>query len=374
SSELRVPGTELGQRDGPPGTRIQQVLLKDGRTLSCDLFLVAAGITPNVDLAREAGLAVNRGVVVDHELRTSDPAIYAAGDVAECQGTVLGLWPAAAEQAQVAAANALGDRTSYEPAPPATMLKVVGVELTSIGRSDPRSPEEIEVVLEEPVEHRYRKLVIADGRIAGAILFGYPLLAPVVTNAMKNNVDVSLCLAALRAGDWDVLGSLPAGAPPEPAAAPATPAALAPRRVAPPTPVAAAASDPARVEPAPIVIPAAPRLEAASPAPVASTPQQPPRQVRLHGESGRAQGIVFTVDAEGATLGRTPDNAIAIADSRLSRQHARIELRDGGFWLLDLESTNGTFINYQRLMAPHRLRTGDVIGVGGSRLVVAIEE
>jgi nitrite reductase (NADH) large subunit len=353
--------------------RIQQVLLKDGRLVPCDLFLVAAGITPNVDLAREAGLAVNRGVVVDHELRTSDPAIYAAGDVAECQGSVLGLWPAAAEQAQVAAANALGDRTSYEPAPPATMLKVVGVELTSIGRSDPRSPEEIAIALEEPADHRYRKLVIANGRIAGAILFGYPLLAPVVTNAMKQNVDVSGCLATLWAGDWDVLGSLPAGAPPEPAAAPATPPAPAPRPVAPPTPVAAAASDPARVEPAPIVIPAAPRLDSVSPASAAATPEQPPRRVRLRGESGRAEGIVFTVDAEGATLGRTPDNAIAIADNRLSRQHARIEARDGGFWLLDLESTNGTFINYQRLTAPHQLQTGDVIGVGGSRLVVEVE-
>jgi pSer/pThr/pTyr-binding forkhead associated (FHA) protein len=79
------------------------------------------------------------------------------------------------------------------------------------------------------------------------------------------------------------------------------------------------------------------------------------------------------VETAGATLGRTSESSIVIADSKLSRRHARIEHRDGGFWLADLASTNGTFLNYERLTAPRRLETGDVIGVGGSRLVVELE-
>jgi pSer/pThr/pTyr-binding forkhead associated (FHA) protein len=79
------------------------------------------------------------------------------------------------------------------------------------------------------------------------------------------------------------------------------------------------------------------------------------------------------VGTTGATLGRTSENGIHIPDTKLSRQHARIEQREGAFVLTDLGSTNGTFLNYRRLEAPASLRTGDVIGVGESRLVVEVE-
>lgn len=367
--------------------RVRQVVLKDGRAIPCDVFLVAAGITPNVELARDAGLEVNRGVVVDDTLRTSDPHIFAAGDVAEHRGAVYGLWPAAAEQAQIVAANALGDTKAYEPVPPATMLKVVGVELTSIGRYDPQSPDEIVIALEEPAERRYRKLVIADGRIAGAILFGYPALSSVVTAAVKNNVDVTACLDALRAGDWQVLSTLEAGSP----AVPATGNGAArrpvpgppPSRPAPPSPPPPPAAPAARrVELEPVVIPTPPvpkqpvEAGAASPgAGVAPDPQleRPLVYLRLRAESGPARGSIFTVDGAGATIGRTSENPIPIADGKLSRQHARVIYDDGTFWLLDMESTNGTFLNYQRLTTRRQLQAGDVIGIGETRLVVEIE-
>jgi NADPH-dependent 2,4-dienoyl-CoA reductase/sulfur reductase-like enzyme/ferredoxin len=349
--------------------RIRTAVLKDGRTLPCDLFLVAAGITPNVELARDAGLDVKRGVVVDDQLRTSDPTIFAAGDVAEHRSNVFGLWPMAAEQAQIAAANALGDSRQFEPAPPATMLKVVGVELTSIGRYDAQSPDEIEIALEEPDQHRYRKLVIADGRIVGAILFGYPLLAPVVTGAVKKHVDVTPILGALRAGNWEVLSGQPAGTPPE-AARPAP--APAPRAEAAPGGVLVPPSEP----------PAAPVPSDAAPAARRSEPEMqsiPPARVRpaarllLRGQSGPAAGNVYEVLPVGGTLGRTSENVVHIPDTKLSRQHARIEHREGAFILVDLGSTNGTYLNYRRLEGSASIATGDVIGVGGSRLVVEVE-
>ncbi|MGH2524135.1 MAG: hypothetical protein ACRDH2_16635 [Anaerolineales bacterium] len=77
--------------------------------------------------------------------------------------------------------------------------------LTSIGRFEAQSASDIEIALEDLDEHRYRKLVIAEGRIVGAILLGHPLEAPAVTAAIKAGLDVSDCLDARRAGQWEVL-------------------------------------------------------------------------------------------------------------------------------------------------------------------------
>jgi NAD(P)H-nitrite reductase large subunit len=186
-------------------TAVQRVALRDGRSLDCDLFLVCAGITPNTELARGAGLEIRRGIVVDDHLRTSAPEIYAVGDAADYRGQVSGLWPVAVEQAETAAINVVGGDKTYAGSAAATILKVVGVDLASIGRFEPASSAERVIALEEADEHRYRKLVLDQGRIAGAILLGYPQDAPAVTAAVKHQVDVSPHLRALEAGDWQVL-------------------------------------------------------------------------------------------------------------------------------------------------------------------------
>jgi nitrite reductase (NADH) large subunit len=174
------------------------VALADGRTVAADVFLVAAGIAPSVELARRAGLDVGRGVLVDDHLRTSDERIFAAGDAAEWRGTVLGLWPVAVEQAEVAAENAVGGTRPYEGTVPVTMLKVVGVELLSVGAID--GPDELVEADEEAL--RYRKLVLdEDGRAAGGILLGHPELAPAVTAAVRRG-------AVLEPREWEALSQL----------------------------------------------------------------------------------------------------------------------------------------------------------------------
>jgi nitrite reductase (NADH) large subunit len=159
-------------------------VLGDGRRLRGDVFLVAAGIAPSVELARRAGLDTARGVLVDDELRTSDPRILAAGDLAEWRGTIHGLWPVAVEQAEVAAENAVGGARAYAGTVPVTMLKVVGVELLSIGAIDgPR-----ELVDADAESLRYRKLVLDDDdRAIGAILLGHPEHTQAVTAAVKES-------------------------------------------------------------------------------------------------------------------------------------------------------------------------------------------
>jgi nitrite reductase (NADH) large subunit len=153
-------------------------------------------------------------------MRTSDPAIFAAGDVAEFDRTVLGLWPTAVEQAEVAAENALGGDKAFAGSVPVTILKVVGIELTSIGRFEPAAHDEEVIALEDESGQRYRKLIIdADGRIAGAILLGYSREVAPVRTAIARGWDVRGQLELLRAGRWDQLkelsGDLPllAGAP-----------------------------------------------------------------------------------------------------------------------------------------------------------------
>jgi nitrite reductase (NADH) large subunit len=184
--------------------RVRTVELSNGAELACDLLLVTAGIVPNDELSRNAGLAVGRGVIVDDSMRTSDPHVFAAGDVAEHRGVVSGLWPTAVEQGRVAALTALGLDAVYGAVPPATLLKVTGVDLTSVGRFEEEEGDEV-VVSKDSVETRYRKLVVRDGRAVGGILLGYPLEAAELTAIVQERREVTDLLPALRAGDWGAL-------------------------------------------------------------------------------------------------------------------------------------------------------------------------
>jgi NAD(P)H-nitrite reductase large subunit len=107
----------------------------------------------------------------------------------------------------VAAINAVGGRAEYQEVVPVTALKVVGVDVLSVGRFEAKSGSDVEIAIEDLDGHRYRKLVVTEGKLAGAILIGYPQESTPVTNAVKANLDVSDCLDALQAGDWGVLHS-----------------------------------------------------------------------------------------------------------------------------------------------------------------------
>jgi nitrite reductase (NADH) large subunit len=190
------------------GGRVCGVRLTDGRVLAADVLMVAAGISPLVDLAAQAGAEIGRGIVVDDGLRTSLADVFAVGDAAEHRGRIYGLWPAAVDQGEIAAENALGGDRRYEGTVPVTMLKVVGVDLLSVGRFTEETGDTV-VRLEDAVAHTYRKLVIADGRIVGAILVGGQQDAPHVTRAVKERLDVSALTADLERGEWDGLATAP---------------------------------------------------------------------------------------------------------------------------------------------------------------------
>ena len=187
---------------------VGQVKLKDGRILPADVFMVCAGVRPDVAQAAAARIAVNKGIVVNERMETSVPGVYAAGDCAEFNGEFPGLWPVAVEQGETAAVNSLGARRPYRGQIPSTILKVQGADLVSIGKIAAKGLGEREVIQEQRDDFKYRKLVLVNGRLAGAILMGYPIDAPLVTRLVKQNADLLKILTRLDRGDWDSLKTM----------------------------------------------------------------------------------------------------------------------------------------------------------------------
>lgn len=151
--------------------RVEAVTLEDGRNLAADLVVVAAGIRPSVDLARTADLDINRGIVVDDHLQTSRPGIFAIGECAEHRGVCYGLVEPAYEQARVLAERLAGAPAAYQGSAIATNLKVAGVSVYSAGDFLGGAGSEA-IVFSDPGLGLYKKLVLRDGRLTGAVLFG----------------------------------------------------------------------------------------------------------------------------------------------------------------------------------------------------------
>jgi ferredoxin-nitrate reductase len=148
------------------------VALADGTELPADLVVFATGIRPEVALGRDAGLEVGRGILVDDNLRTSVPGVWAVGECAEHRGTVYGLWAPVLEQARAAGAALAGRPNAFHGAVPATTLKVAGIDLFCAGAAAEPDPLAEEVVVLDSRRERYRKLVLRDGALAGATLLG----------------------------------------------------------------------------------------------------------------------------------------------------------------------------------------------------------
>jgi nitrite reductase (NADH) large subunit len=152
--------------------RVEGVELRDGTTIAADAVVVAVGIRANAALARTAGIEVGRGIVVDDHLETNAAGVHAIGECAEHRGCCYGLVEPAYEQAQLLARRLAGERASYPGSVLATNLKVSGVNVFSAGDFLGALAEAEEIVLSDPAAGVYKKLVIAHGRLVGAVLFG----------------------------------------------------------------------------------------------------------------------------------------------------------------------------------------------------------
>ncbi|WP_092200519.1 nitrite reductase large subunit NirB [Blastococcus tunisiensis] len=156
------------------GDRVTGVGLADGRQLEADLLVVAAGVRPNSDLAVRSGLEVQRGIVVDDQLRTEDPDVYAIGECAQHRGEVYGLVAPAWEHAKVLADVLTGadPDAEYHGSRTATKLKVAGVDVAVMGVNTPERDEDEFLVISEPRRGVHLSVVIRDDVLVGATLLG----------------------------------------------------------------------------------------------------------------------------------------------------------------------------------------------------------
>jgi nitrite reductase (NADH) large subunit len=151
--------------------RVEGVELNDGQRIDADAVILAAGIRPNIALAKEAGIAVNRGIIVNDQLQTGSDGIFALGECAEHRGICYGLVEPAYEQAKVLAQHLAGRSAAYNGSVVATNLKVSGVGVFSAGEFMGSDRSEA-IVLSDFRRGIYKKLVIEDGRLTGAVLVG----------------------------------------------------------------------------------------------------------------------------------------------------------------------------------------------------------
>ncbi len=184
---LGVKTTEiLGEKS------VAGIALDNGQQLTGDFVLISAGIRSNTELASKAGLKVDRGVVVDQYLQTSEHDIYAAGDAAEFEGGVYGIIPAALDQAKIAALNMLkGNTSTYKGTIPSNTLKIVGIDLTSLGLVNPEDPRLEEIKKTLPEKGVYKKIVLDQGKIVGAIILGEAKSIAPIKALMDRGTDVS---------------------------------------------------------------------------------------------------------------------------------------------------------------------------------------
>ena len=168
---------------------VRGVLLEDGTEIPADLVVVSTGVRSNTYLARQCGLNVGGGILVDDALRTSDPNIYAAGDVCEHRGTLYGIWPASYLQGAVAAANAVGQARRFTGIPRSNRLKVFDIDLFSIGMVNPEDASA--QVFEKQEGDAYHRLVTRDGALKGAIFIGDTTLAGRIQEAIEAGTQLS---------------------------------------------------------------------------------------------------------------------------------------------------------------------------------------
>jgi nitrite reductase (NADH) large subunit len=168
------------------------VRLADGQLLTAEAVVVATGVRSNTWLARQAGLEVNRGIIVDNHLTTSDPDVLAAGDVCEHNGTVYGLWGASQYQGGIAGMNAAGKKTAFAGIPRSSTLKVMGLDLVSVGEFEPRDGS-YRVIAAETAE-TYKLFLFRDNRLLGTILLGDTSAGGAARKVIESGGDCSAVL------------------------------------------------------------------------------------------------------------------------------------------------------------------------------------
>jgi len=171
--------------------KVRGLRFKDGEEIAADLVVMAAGIRPNIALAKAAGIHCERGIVVNDTMQTYDPKIYSVGECVQHRGQTYGLVAPLFEQAKVAA-NHLAEygRMRYEGSSVSTKLKVTGIDLFSAGDFN-AGPQDEELLLQDSARGVYKKLVLRDNKLRGAVMYGDTIDGPWYFQMLRDGTDVS---------------------------------------------------------------------------------------------------------------------------------------------------------------------------------------
>ncbi len=365
-SRLRAGGVDLRLNEeitevlGTNDRRVRAVRLKNGQELACDMVGSAIGIRANTEFLNGSGVQTERGIPVDEGMRTNVPNVFAAGDIASVVDPVsgrrraLGLWEPARHQGRVAGINMSGGAHHYTVGVQYNATRLWDLDLGAVGRTI--EGEGDQVIPDFPRtgrEIRYRKLVLRDGKLVGALMLGHRLQgvrarALQFQRLIELGLDVSDVASGLLDPRFDLASWLDEHD-------------LSVRARGSET-VAAQAS----------AVPTNSVLRRGSVVmDVRSLPalrKQETPEVTLTVAGGQAYRLTKPV----TTIGRHPDNDIVLADEFVSSRHAQVRLEVSAFMVSDVGSRNGTFLNDVPVIAPAPLRQGDVIRVGSTDLAVSV--
>ena len=392
-SRLRAFGCDLRLDEevaevlGDPQGRVQGVRLRTGGTIPAQLVCAAIGIRTNAAFLQGSGVEVNRGVPVDDRQRTNVDGVFAAGDVAEVFDPLagaargLGLWEPARLQGRVAGTNMAGGDAVFRVGVAYVATRLYDLDFAGIGRTIERDGDRVVADLPRGGGRiAYRKLVIEDGRLAGAILLGhrservrrYGLR---LRRLIEERLDVSSVADRLLDPAFDLPGWMASQR-----------GEVAPTRS---IPMGGAVPTYSRLLRSPVAVSPLTRIElapgalsspilAAEAAGVTGAGVVSALEATTSDVSEGGQLATLTVEG-GAPLelgprtriGRRPELEVVLVDPLVSGAHAEIRLVEGAHVVADTESRNGTFVNERRVAEPVALADGDTIRVGTTRLVFA---
>lgn len=180
------------------------LVLEDGTRIDGRLIIISAGVRPNIELAKKIGIACEKGVLVNDRMETGVADVYAAGDLVQHRDICYGIWPAAERQGEVAGTVMAGGDAVYSGTTPSNTLKVAGIDLVAAGDIDAEGEKE-SIVVKDRERFLYRKLVLQDNCIEGAILYGDISARRKILTAIEKKTDISHIRTDLEKGIFERL-------------------------------------------------------------------------------------------------------------------------------------------------------------------------
>jgi NADPH-dependent 2,4-dienoyl-CoA reductase/sulfur reductase-like enzyme/pSer/pThr/pTyr-binding forkhead associated (FHA) protein len=409
AARLRQAGIELflGEevafaRPSPTGS-VGGLMLKSGRELYTEFVAAALGVVPNTEFVQSAGLRLSKSgaVLVDRSLVSSAPNVWAAGDAANVDGEELALWEPARHQGRIAARNMLGGRMRYEPGAHYFATRLFDLDFARVG--DIKDSPTRQTIVDFPRgtgKISYRKLVVEGGRLAGALMLGErSLRVRAAGRALKKLVDARADVTAIQdrihSSNFDLSGWLEASRLlSQPAAGPKTMVEVAPGAKLKKTQHVKLASGagtealqaPRALAPqapsAPIIgtqVLAAPSVALGGASPVRGTRLLsiglPRVESAVEPRASSAPAAALERGAERVpltraltNLGRNPEADVRLSDPGAAGLHAQLVEHAGDFWVRDLGSQSGTWLNETPVSEARRLRDGDRLRLGNESL------